>query len=45
MKKQVKKCPVCGEPYNFYLSLDVDQSVCPDCRKKADNKENLNIKE
>lgn len=40
--KVVKKCPICDEPYNFYEHFMIEQSSCPDCRRKADEKDRLN---
>jgi len=36
---QTAKCPICGEPYKVYPFCDGDQSACPDCRAKAEEKE------
>jgi len=38
-EEQTRKCPICGEPYNWYPFLDSNQSACPDCVAKAKNKE------
>ncbi len=38
MDKEVKKCHICGEPYNYYPFYGGDQSACPDCIEKADEK-------
>ncbi len=35
--KRIKKCRICDEPYCSYLS-ETDDGVCPDCEKKAKNK-------
>jgi endogenous inhibitor of DNA gyrase (YacG/DUF329 family) len=33
------KCPICGEPYKIYMHTTADQSACPDCVRKAEEKE------
>jgi endogenous inhibitor of DNA gyrase (YacG/DUF329 family) len=33
------RCPICGEPYVFYSYYAGDQSACPECRRKAREKE------
>jgi hypothetical protein len=38
MSEQTIKCPICGEPYVFYMYMAGDQSACPDCRRKARTK-------
>lgn len=37
--EQTIKCPICGEPYVFYPFSAADQSACPECCKKAREKE------
>ena len=39
MDKQTIKCPICGEPYNVYPYMVGGQSACPECRRKADQKD------
>jgi endogenous inhibitor of DNA gyrase (YacG/DUF329 family) len=29
------KCPICGEPYQWYSHTVADQSACPKCVRKA----------
>lgn len=38
MTEKTVKCPICGEPYKFYPFSAADQSACPDCVRKADQK-------
>ena len=33
------KCPVCEQPYNVYAFMEGNQSACPDCVRKANEKE------
>jgi DNA-directed RNA polymerase subunit RPC12/RpoP len=33
------KCPICSEPYKVYAFMAGDQSACPYCRHKAEQKE------
>ena len=40
--QQTVKCPICGEPYIFYMFSAADQSACPNCVRKA--KENMGQK-
>lgn len=32
------KCGICGEPYKIYSMYAGDQSACPDCRTKAEDR-------
>lgn len=34
LESYVVKCPICGDPYKFYLFSVADQSACPKCVKK-----------
>lgn len=43
MEVQTVKCPICGEPYNIYPYGEVNQSACPECVAKANEKEKKNI--
>lgn len=43
MSEQTLKCPICGEPYVFYMFSSGDQSACPDCRAKARNNNYYNL--
>ena len=36
---QTVKCPLCHEPYKTYAYYVGDQSACPDCVSKAEQKE------
>jgi transposase-like protein len=36
--EQTIKCPICGEPYKVYSHMAGDQSACPDCQRKANEK-------
>jgi hypothetical protein len=36
------KCPICGEPYNFYPMMSGNQSACGTCRMKAAQKDGSN---
>ena len=36
MKREIKKCEICSEP--FWIK-SLGDNVCPDCIKTADNKE------
>ena len=38
-KRRVIKCPICGEPFNL---RSIYGGVCPDCHKKADEKDKRN---
>lgn len=40
MDQQTISCPICGEPYVFYVYYAGDQSACPECRAKARKKNN-----
>ena len=40
MNGTTRKCPICEEPYKVYDYTVADQSACPDCVRKAENKEN-----
>ena len=37
LESYVVKCPICGDPYKFYLFSVADQSACPKCVKKAED--------
>lgn len=39
MSERTVKCPICGEPYKVYDYYVGDQSACPQCRRKAEDKE------
>jgi transposase-like protein len=36
--EQTMKCPICGDPYKVYAFYAGDQSACPDCQRKANEK-------
>lgn len=38
MAGQTRKCYICGEPYKVYNYQAGDQSVCSECRARADKK-------
>lgn len=38
MSKWVVKCRLCGTIYNAYSRMVGDQSVCGECRRKADGR-------
>ena len=35
---QTVKCPICGDPYKVMPYYAGDQSACPDCVRKAEDK-------
>ena len=39
MNEATVKCPICGEPYKTYGNTTADQSACPNCVYKAEQKE------
>lgn len=38
MTEWTEKCPICGDPYKRYAFYAGDQSACPDCIRKAEQK-------
>jgi len=38
-ESQTVKCPICGEPYKVCMFTVADQSACPQCVRKAEEKQ------